>query len=127
MSVSITLIQEHTIIDNEGSVTYRILDQVTASEGISLALFVFKTEDQAYSRPATVYDLDAYPESYNEAVNLGLDYYRLPEVTKDFDAISAALSFEAVIRSRLQVLANELPKTQEGLFDGTNTYVFATA
>ena len=127
MSVSITLKIEHTVEGSEDTVFYRVACEVPATEGIDLALFAFKTEDDSYGHPATVRDLELFPDSKNEAVNNGLDYYRLASVTRDFDAMVDAIAFSTNVRTRLQYLANDLPITQEAIFEGVQTYTLVTS
>lgn len=121
MSVTITVEQENTVVESApGEVEYQVSYTVVASEGLPLQLFTFKI-DGTYSHPATVYDLDAYPDSSNEALNQGLEFYRQAEVTRSFEDLTDAVLFAAVTRSRLTALTAALPQTQ-AFFTGKETY-----
>jgi hypothetical protein len=126
MSVEIQLDQTNTIIDGEDSVTYEVKNEVIATEGVDLHLFVFNVTQEIYSHIATPYDVEAYPTDRTAAISAGLDYYRLPSVTKTFSDIATANEFAAGVRSRLQQLANALPQAQAD-FQGKTTYTFETA
>jgi len=122
MSVTITVEQENTVVETTpGEVRYQVSYKVIASEGISLALFTFKVEPDGYSHPSTVYDLDAYPEDRNEAINQGLEFYRAAEVVRQFEDLTDAIQFASVTRSRLTALTSDLPVTQAE-FVGQETY-----
>jgi hypothetical protein len=124
MSVSITLSQVRTIVDQGGgSVKYRVANQITGAEGVTLALFVNDVDPDDYSRIASLYDLNAYPESRNEAINLGLDYYRRPDATQDYDSLEDALHFAAVVKQQLGYLAMTVAEAQDA-FPGSETTVF---
>lgn len=122
MSTTITVEQENTIVESTpGEVLYQVSYKVVASENLPLALFTFKVEPDEYSHPSTVYDLDAYPESRNEAINQGLEFYRAAEVVRQFEDLTDAIQFASVTRSRLTALTSALPQTQAE-FTGLETY-----
>ena len=122
MSTTITVEQENAVVESTpGEVLYQVSYIVIASEGLPLALFTYKVEPNEFSHPSTVYDLDAYPENRDEAINLGLDFYRTFEVTRQFEDITDATQFASVTRSRLTSLTAALPIT-EALFVGKETY-----
>lgn len=128
MSVNITLDVSHTVVASENDdPSYTVACEVTATEGIDLSLFVYSTTSEEFSHPATVFDLESYPVGRAEAINLGLDYYRQTTVSEEFSTMSDALSFEILIRRRMQYLANDLPQTQDRIFEGTQTYVITTS
>lgn len=122
MPVTITVEQENTLVEQpEGETLYQVSYKVVATEGLPLALFTFKVVPDEYSHPTTVYDLAAYPDDRNEAINLGLDFYRAPEVVRQFVDITDAVNFAVVTRSRLTALTSALPLTQAE-FTGKQTY-----
>jgi len=121
MPTTITVEQENTVIEQVDGVLYQVSYKVVASVGIPLALFTYKVEPDGYSHPSTVYDLDAYPENRNDAVTQGLEFYRAPEVVKQYGDIADAIKFAQVTRSRLTALTAALPLTQAN-FVGKETY-----
>lgn len=127
MSVSITLEQTNsTYNDEDNQPVYQSENKVSASEGIPLALFVFTVSNDSYSHVASTHDLETYPTSRAEAVNDGVDYYRLPQVTREFDNITDAQAFALHVRSRLQFLSNDYPAVKDA-FEGSETYVYVTS
>lgn len=121
MSITITVEQEQIVLEQPGDVLYQVSYKVIASEGIPLALFTFKVEPDGYSHPSTVFDLYAYPENRNDAINEGLEFYRAPEVVRQFSDLTDAIQFANVTRSRLTALTSALPVTQ-ATFVGKETY-----
>lgn len=126
MSVSITVDQTNQVIDEgAGVVSYAVSFEITASEGIPLALFVYSTETQAYEHPATINALESYPDTYEEAVALGIDYYRQASVTRSYTLLTDAINFSNVTRSRLQTIVTALPLAQTS-FEGSQTYTLTS-
>lgn len=122
MSTTITVEQENSIVESTpGEVLFQISFVITASEGLPLSLFTYNATTGEFSHPSTVYDLEAYPDNQNEAINLGLDFYRDFEVTRQFDNITDAIQFAVVTRSRLTNLASAQPLV-ESTFVGRETY-----
>jgi hypothetical protein len=127
MSVSITLQQVNsTYNDEDNQPVYKSANEVTGTEGIPLALFVFAVSDDSFSHVASTHDLEAYPASAVEAVNDGVDFYRLSQVTREFDNIADAQAFALHVRSRLQFLSNDYPATKDA-FVGTAVYTYVTS
>jgi hypothetical protein len=127
MSVSITLQQDNTTYNDEDSLpVYKSENEVIASEGIPLALFVFAVATEAFNHIAAVRDLEAYPDTKAQAVTDGVDYYRQPAVTREYDNITDAIEFATHVRARLDFLAQDYPKTKDQ-FVGSETHVFTTS
>ena len=127
MSVSITLQQDNTTYnDEDNQPVYKSANEVIASEGIPLALFVFAVSDDSFSHVAATRDIEAYPNNRNDAVNDGLDYYRQAMVTREFDNITDAQAFALHVRSRLQFLSNDYPAVKDS-FEGSETYTYVTS
>ena len=127
MSVSITLQQDNsTYNDADNLPVYQSANEIIASEGIPLALFVFAVDSESYSHVAATRDLEAYPDSKAQAVTDGVDYYRQAQVTREFDNITSAQEFASHVRSRLQFLSNDYPATKDA-FVGTETYTYVTS
>lgn len=122
MSTTITVEQENTVIESTpGEVLFQISFIITASEGLPLFLFTYSATTGEFSHPATVYDLDAYPENQNDAINQGLDFYRNFEVVRQFEDLTDAIQFAVVTRSRLTALTGAQPLV-ESTFVGKETY-----
>ena len=119
---TITLKLTRTIIAGDAGDAYRVLAEIVATEGVPLTLFVNTVEPDAYSHIATMTDLQSWPESREEAINLGLDYYRRLDARRDFTTVTDALHFIRVVREQLNYLAT----TNDDLateFVGTDTTV----
>ena len=127
-TISITLVQTNEVIQDtsDGSLMYRVFCQITATEGVSLSLFVFDVLRQSYNHIATVYDLENFPESVGDALSQGVDFYRQQEVTRDFTDQSTALDFAKVTRARLRQLAADLPDALETFTGVPTTYVYTS-
>jgi hypothetical protein len=125
MNVSITLSQVQSIIDDQGTPKYRVANQISATENLTLALFVNDVDPDAYSHIASPYDLESYPEDRNAAIDAGLDFYRRSDATRDFTALDEALYFAAVVRQQLAYLAPATAETADA-FPSTTTYVFTS-
>jgi hypothetical protein len=127
MSVSITLQQVNsTYNDDDNQPVYKAENEVVATEGVPLALFVFSVDTEEYNHVASVYDLEAYPDSRAQAITDGVDFYRQPAATREYDNITDATTFATHVRSRLNFLAQDYPKTQDE-FVGSETYTFTTS
>lgn len=125
MSVQITLKQTNTVEEgaSPGLIIYRCVNEIIASEELSLALFVFTVEDEAFSHVATPRDIDLYPESRAEALTLGVDYYRGPLVTQDFTRLDVAEDYIAAMQSRVHWLANVYDRINTA-FPGEEIFVY---
>lgn len=121
---SVTLKQTRTTVDVSGVTQYQVANEITATEGLPLALFVNAVTPDAYSHIATVTDINSYPEDRNEAINLGLDYYRRPDAAKTYVLVSDAIHFAHVVREQLAYLVSAY-STVEAEFVGTDTFVFS--
>lgn len=124
MSVSITLQQTNsTYNDEDNQPVYKSENSIIASEGISLALFVFAVSDDSFNHVATTHDLEVYPASRAEAIAAGVAYYRLAMVAREYSTILDAQAFALSVRSRLRYLSQDYPTTQDA-FVGTETYTY---
>jgi len=120
---SITLKQDRTLVDVGGVTQFQVANEVIATEGVPLALFVNKVEPDAYSHIATVTDIQNYPDDRDTAINLGLDYYRRPDATKSYTLVSEALNFMAVVSNQLNYLVAAYASV-ETEFVGSETLIF---
>ena len=126
MSTEISIEQTNTLIPQEDqTVRYQVRLNVVASVGAPLQLFVFGVLDDTYNHPATLYDVDMFPASKEEAVTLGVDYYRTSEVTRLFSLLADALEFSSMARARLRRTVNAL-NTVGLSFAGVQTHTITS-
>jgi hypothetical protein len=127
MSAQISISQVNSLIPREGEgPLYQVKFEIPASTEAPLALFVFDVSDDAYSHPATLYDIEAFPESKAEAISAGLDGYRQSAVTQQYEELTKALDFINVTRRRLRHTMAELDL--KGVdFAGTYEYTIPTS
>ena len=120
MSVQLDVEQVRTV--EEGPV-YRVVTSVYYNLGIDRNIFVFNAETDAFEHVATPWDMGNTPTTKQDALDDGIDYYRLEAVTKDYDAIEDATTFAAYTLGRISSLAQayDLAKTT---FVGSNTYSY---
>jgi len=123
MSVSITLKQTNTDVSGAEAPLFRVENEILATEGIDIALFVFSVEPDEYSHPAMPRDVEDYPNSRAEAINLGLDYYRVPSATLEYEDITTAVEAATLIQGRMNYLAAAYQLAKD-TFDGATTYVY---
>ena len=123
---TVTLEQTRDTIDVSRVTQYRVSNEVVATEGLPLQLFVNRVEPDTYSHIATVTDLNNYPDDRNIAINLGLDYYRRPDASKTYSMIGDALNFAQVVREQLNYLVGAYSQV-EAEFAGHDTFVFTSS
>jgi dTDP-4-dehydrorhamnose reductase len=124
MAVTITVKQTQSI--EEGNL-FRVLDEVTSSTDIAAEVFVFTTETQAFSRVATVYDIEHILDTtYEDAVTNAAEYYRLDTVQKDYTTQAKAETFAAYTLARIRTLVGDYIEYSEG-FEGVTTYIYTGA
>jgi hypothetical protein len=124
MSVSLTLEQVQTVKDDgSGGVLYEVKNTIVATEELTLFLFVYNVETEEYSHPATVRDLETFPENRGDAVAAGLEYYRQPSATKSYALLIDAINFASVVRGRMRALPAQVEGVREN-FDGTQEYTY---
>ncbi len=122
MTVSFTLHQASTIVAGDLPL-YRVTKEVTAAVGASPAVFVYKTASQEYSHIAALADIEQYPDSYESAVLDSKMFYRLTTVTRDWDEVFMADADLEITPPRLQLLANDLNRTQGAFVSDTTTVI----
>lgn len=86
---------------------YAVEFRVTSADNIERELFVFDTQYQAFVGVATVYGMNNYLPSRDQAIAAGLDFFRAIGVVRTFTTIADADSFVSVTRSRLEALRRE--------------------
>jgi hypothetical protein len=124
MTVSVTLVETRTV---ETGPLYRVKHDITASVHISPYVFVFTTETEAFSRVATVYDIEKVTHTTLAAAQTaGAEFYRLDEVTKNWESLDLAAEFAAYNKQRLQFLVSEY-ETYTSSFAGTTTTTLTSA
>lgn len=117
MPVSVTHTQTRSVEEGPAYVVYDVVD---ASDGIAPEVFVFRTDDDAFNRIATIGDMTTLPAGKAAAVAAGADYYRLPDVTRSFASLSAADNAATGISQRIQLLVVEYDAAVTS-FIGTTT------
>ena len=124
MTVSITLLETRSV---EAGVLYRVKQEITASVDISASVFVFRTDTRLFSHVATVYDMEKLEStSIEEAEEAGDEFYRLDEVTKDWESLDTSLEFSSYNKLRLNSLVDEY-EVYTNTFAGTTTTVITSA
>lgn len=123
--ISLTLEQTYSVIEEDGYIKYQVENAIVASDGITLACFVFAVDTDLFHHPATVRDLDVFPESKSEALASGLEYYRQSTATKKYFTLSEAIDGAQVIRSRLSALPGEQERVQDN-WTGTDTFTYTS-
>jgi hypothetical protein len=115
-----------TLVTNsiENILEYHITFEVIGSQGISPALFVLSRSTDAYSHPATVYDLNTFPTLKVEAVQQNLDFYRVSSVNLVFFDKVGARAAATEINRRLQRTNREWQETNTTPFGGTSVVMF---
>lgn len=114
-TVSLTLHQTAVPATVNGGASYTVTNEVTASVGISPAVFVFKTDTGKFDHYATPADLEGLPDSQAQAVADGKGFYRQPAVTRVWPTISAMNEDLAMTQTRLNSLVREVSKIQGSL------------
>jgi len=109
--VSFTL---HQVTSIQTGPLYRVNNTVTAAVGASPAAFVYKTLTQAYDHYATAADMESWPDSLASAQQNGKEFYRLTSVQRDWATVSEMNADLTVTKSRIQLLASDLARLQDG-------------
>lgn len=120
MEVSFSLRQIATAHDGP---IYRVKNQITSATNASPSVFVFKTATQTFSHYASVADMDTYPDSYAAAVAAVAAFYRLTEVTRDWDTVAERNADVDLSRARVQALASDLSQLADTLTFDTTTVI----
>jgi len=118
VSVRIDLKQTKTV---EAGPVYRVLNQVTYAENIPSQIFVHDTETEEFVHVATVWDLQTYPFTRDEAISGLIPYYLAAQCTKDYSDIQSALDFTAHVYSRVEWLVRDY-ETANDVFEGVLTH-----
>lgn len=111
-AVSLTLRQTTVPSSSAGSASYSVTSAVTASVGISPAVFVYRADNGKFSHYATPADMDAYPDTQVAAVADGKDFYRQASLTRVWPTISGMNDDLTTTRVRLSALVRETSKIQ---------------
>lgn len=125
MSISLTLNQVTSAAQTAGTATYTVTNTVTASVGISPAVFVFFRDTAVFDHYATVADLSLYPDSQAAALAQGVNYFRQPTVVRTWNTIDLMNADLTITRQRLQSLLNETSEIQNALIVNTTTVLSA--
>lgn len=124
MAVSFSLRQIRSVEEGpEDSPLYRVNNLVDDSTDAPPEVFVFKTLTQVFSHYATVADLEAYPDTYAQAVADDLAFYRLAEVQRDWETVAEQETDVTMTQARVQFLANELNALHGEIASDTTTVI----
>lgn len=110
--MSVVTYELHQITSIQDGLLYRVKNEVLVSIGSSPAVFVYKTDGQKFSHYAVVADMEQWPDTYDQAVVAGADFYRAVSVTRDWSTITEMNKDLDVTRARVQALAKELAAVQ---------------
>lgn len=124
-SVSLTLRQTVATTVVSGGATYQVTNAVTTSTGIDPAVFVFKTDTQAFDHYATAPDMDALPDTWEAAVAAGLGFYRQSSVSRTWTTISAMNDDLSITKARLGALAREVSQLQGAIVSDQTVVISA--
>jgi hypothetical protein len=130
MTVTINLDLEQSLVaptTPSGAPTYKVKATVASASGVSYKLFVYKTVDQSFSHPASVLDVETYPDELTTAQTGNALFYRTNTMEKTFATQTEAVAFRNLIQTRLLYLARDYPEAHK-TFSGTTSFVItATA
>lgn len=118
MTVRIDLKQTKTV--EEGPL-YRVHNQVTYAHEIPQKVFVFNVETGEFDHVATVWDLQSYPFTKDEAILEHIPYYLASECSREYPDIQSALDFTSYVYSRIEWLVRDY-KDATGVFTGVLTH-----
>lgn len=108
---SFSLRQVTSFVDQANTAPlYRVANEVTASVGASLNVFVYSAATQKFDHYASAADMEQWPATYEEAVINNLAFYRASSVTRDWETIEGMYEDLDYTLQRIQSLANELTK-----------------
>jgi len=99
---------------------FRVQMEVIEAVDISFDVFVFDVEDDSFLHAATVYDLETWPATKEEAAADNLQSYRGRSFSVDFSTPLAATTFETNIRYSLAVLKNQWQEVLDA-FEASST------
>jgi hypothetical protein len=99
---------------------YKVRFDVLLAQGISACLFVVVASTNEYSHPATVFDLNYYPDTPSPEFN----FYRKNGIELSFPSVQAAREARAVILSRVRFTTLEWAKVWNVPFGGTKVEMF---
>ncbi len=104
MSVSVDIRQQTWVLDGP---LYRVKTSVVAAQGVSTALFVFKTVSDAFDHYATVADLIRWPDNKADALSQTLGFYRQAIVQRDWSNVDQMNRDLMVTVERLQAVVDD--------------------
>lgn len=117
--VRITVDQARTAI----ATGYQVSTEVTETLGIEPEIFVFRTLDGAYAHVATVYDMDNFPPTQEEAEEASLNYYRGDTAVVVRDTVGSAEDLAEYTLMRISLLTSDY-KAYKATFEGDDTHTY---
>ena len=119
MTVTLEYVQTKAI--EEGPL-YKVTTLVEYVHGIQETIFVYRTETQEFEYVATVWDMDNLPNTYEEALAEGVNFYRANTATKSYASIETADEFALYTRGRIDNLITDYSAAR-GEYPGTARHI----
>ena len=104
MSSSVVLRQTSTI---EPGPMYQVVNEIISSVDLQPELFVHDVLTSTFAYVATVWDIQNYPTTIEEAEADSLPYYLAATGTKSYSVLQDAVNLEAYVVSRLENLLQD--------------------
>lgn len=123
--VSFTLRQVTCLVaqDYPKAPQYQVVNDVTATDDASPAVYVFKTSTQKFSNYASAADMARWPDSLALAQVMDAVFYRLPRLSRVWETVGRMNEDLAMSLRRLQSLADELNAQRGSLVINRTTVV----
>lgn len=117
--------QSTRVTDAPTNIIYVVNIEILDSYGIDRELFLYRTDDDAYTSVVVVKDLQIYPPSKEQALAEYTLFYRKRSVELSFTTQSSAVEaterfiarLDAVVRDRGTVVANAFGGTEITVYD----------
>lgn len=113
--VQIRIIETVVNVPEEQRANYKVSFEVILAQGISSGLFVYQRDGDLYSHPASVFDLNTYPD-HSDA---DFDFYRRNYAELTYRSIKDAKDAAHSTMSRLKNTMSYWDKTYQIPFGGT--------
>ena len=120
MTVVIEVKQVRSVVEGP---LYRVDTSVLRAQQIDPEIFVLSTEDDSFNHVATVWDMQTYPNTKQEAQATGSPFYRVTQAVVDYENENTAVSAASYTLARVDALAREYQVVNEG-FLGTTEHTY---
>lgn len=122
MAVSLELNQVTSVVDGP---LYRVKNTVVAATNMQKEVFVFKTATKKFDHYATVADMNAWPDNYDDAKNQNATFYRAAIVQRDWKTTNDMQSDVEITRARLGSLVQQMNALNGSVNSDTTTIISA--